>query len=119
VSEEKQILLNVRKDEQSASTTALFSNFLQISRVATEVQFEFIFVDINEVATTLQKAKESDPGQIHPVIGRTVAKVVLPGLSLMQAKEHIYAIFAAIEKELGKLPDAKEVQHGSGRVVAG
>lgn len=119
MSEDRVVLLNLKKDEHSVSTPALFSNFVQISRVATEVQFEFVFVDINDLATTLKTAKESEGGQEHSVFGRTIAKVVLPALSFMQVREHINALFKAIEQELGKLPDAKEVDHGSGRVVAG
>jgi len=118
VSEDRIVTLNLKKDEESASISAIFSNFLQISRVATEVQFEFVFVDIDDVARTLQKAKESDPGQQHTLNGRTVAKIVLPALSFIQVKDHVNGLFKAIEDELGKLPAAKEVQHGDSRVVA-
>ena len=119
MSEERLVTLTLKKDEQSASTPALFSNFLQVSRAATEVQLEFIFVDVNEVAVTLQKAKESKGSQEYSVHGRTVAKLVVPALSFLQVKDHINEIFGAIERELGKLPGTKEVQHGSDRVVTG
>lgn len=118
VPEQHVVLLTVKKDEHSALTPALFSNFLQISRVATEVQFEFVFVDVSDLAQALQKAKESEPGKDCVVHGRTVAKVVLPALNFMQVKEHIYGILNAVEQELGKLPDSKEVQDGGGSVVA-
>ncbi len=118
MAEQSSIVLQVGRDERFPPVLAAFANFVQISRVATEVQFEFLFVDINQLALTVQKAKESPTQEPEKLSGLTVAKVVLPGLSFMQVREHVNQIFDAIEKDLGKLPDAKEVQHGSGRVVS-
>jgi hypothetical protein len=113
VSEQQIILLNIGRDEKTPLVYPSFSNFLQVSRVATEVQFDFLFVDVNEIAVTIQKAKES-PGEGPPKLsGVLVARVVLPALNFVQMRDHINGIFDAIEKELGKLPTAKEVQHGN------
>lgn len=112
------ITLEVKSDDRFGPVSPDFSNFLQISRVATEIQFEFLFVDISQVALAIQKAKESSSTEPEKLSGLTVAKVVLPALSFIQVKDHINRIFEAIEKEIGKLPDAKEVQHGDSRVVS-
>lgn len=112
--EQKTVSLQVERDDKP--TFAVFSNFLQIARVATDVQFEFLFVDIQQVATALQKARASDEAP-EKLSGVTVAKVVMPALSLMQVKDHLNSILDAIEKELGKLPDAREVHDGSSSVV--
>ncbi len=118
MSDEHRIILEVKTEDRVAPAFPAFSNFLQVSRVATEVQFEFLFVDINQLALTVQKAKESSAEAPQKVSGLTVAKVILPALNFMQVRDHINGIFESIEKELGKLPDVKEVQHGSGRVVS-
>lgn len=118
MSEERRIVLEVKSDERLPPVRPAFSNFLQVSRVATEVQFEFLFVDINQIALIIQRARDSSAQEPEKLAGLTVAKVVLPALSFMQVREHINQIFEAIEKELGKLPDAKEAQHGSARIVS-
>jgi hypothetical protein len=110
-------MLEVRTDDRLPSLPAAFGNFLQISRLATEVQFEFLFVDINTIAVAIEKAKKSPEEESVKVLGTPVAKVVVPALSLMQVKEHIVQMFDVIEKEIGRLPDAKEAHHGSGRVI--
>lgn len=116
--EQQIILLDVGRDEKSMRVYPGFANFLQVSRVATEVQLEFLFVDVNQLALTLQKAKEGSTEEPHKVSGLSVAKVVMPALNFVQQREHINAIFDAIEKELGKIPSGKEVQHGVSPVIA-
>lgn len=116
--EERNIILEVKTDDRLAPEFPAFSNFLQVSRVATEVQFEFLFVDINQVAVTVEKAKELSAEGPQKLSGLTVAKVILPALSFMQLRDHLSRIFDSIEKDLGKLPDVKEVQHGSAHVVS-
>lgn len=113
VSDEPRIVLDVR-GTGTEQTPAMFSNFLSVSRVATEVQFEFVFVDVNQIATALMKTKETGATE-EPlkISGLTVAKVVVPALSFMQVREHLNNIFDAIEHDLGKLP---EVPHGGNRV---
>lgn len=108
MTEEARILLEVKSDERFTPLTPVFSNFVQISRVATDVQFEFLFVDINTVATSLQKAGESSEGEPIRVQGMPVAKLVMPALSFIQVKDHLNHLFEDIEKAFGKLPRAKE-----------
>jgi hypothetical protein len=114
VSEQPTILLNVSRDDKSLRNYPAFSNFVQVSRVATEVQLEFLFVDISQLASVLIKAKEAPGGEPCQLSGLSVAKVVMPALNFVQIKDHMNEIFDAIEKELGKVPSAKEVKHGSG-----
>lgn len=94
-------IINLKVKSADPSLPAAFSNFIAISRVATEVQFEFIFVDINEVANTLQKPQDS--GEPSVLSGRTVAKVVVPALSVVQLRDHIAKLMEAIEKDFGEM----------------
>ena len=110
-------MLEVRGDERLPPLPAVFSNFVQVARVATEIQFDFLFVDLNSVASTIEKAKQSPQQESAQLYGTPIAKVVVPALSLMQIREHMNHIFDAIEKELGKLPDAKETQHGDNSAI--
>ena len=93
----------IRLEVKSADPTlpAAFSNFIAVSRVATEVQFEFIFVDISEVASIIEgKQDKTDPAKMK---GRTVAKVVVPALSVVQLKGHLAKMIEAIEEEFGEV----------------
>jgi hypothetical protein len=118
VSEQQIILLDVGKDEKSIRIYPSFANFMQVSRVATEVQLEFLFVDVGQLALTLQKAKECPTEEPQKMLGLSVAKVVMPALNFVQQREHINQIFDAIEKELGKVPSGKEAQHGTATIAA-
>lgn len=95
---------------------ALFSNFLAISRVGTEVQFEFVFLDLNHLAVELEKAKVEKADTPLTMMGKTVAKVVMPAASFIQLKEHINVLFKAIEEILAKAP---EVDHERARSSSG
>lgn len=117
MSDPRKITLEVNSDERLAPLRPSFSNFVQISRVATEVQFEFLFVDINHVALSIEKARSSSEKEPVRLSGVPIAKVVVPALNLIQLREHINQMFDAIERELGSGSTAKEAQHGSGRTA--
>jgi len=50
-----------------------FSNFVAISRVGGEVQCEFIFADINQLANIIRDKQQS--GEAVEITGKTVAKI--------------------------------------------
>ena len=93
---------------------AFFSNFLSVSRVGTEVQFEFVFLDLNHLAVTLNKLKQSDAEQSPIVQGKTVAKVVMPAVSFIQIKEQLDSIFAALKEALPKVPEVENELRNTG-----
>ena len=74
------------------SAPALYSNFLAVARVGTEVQFEFIFLDLNQIAKMLVDVKAA-PSEAPVVQGKTVAK-------LSHACGFLHATEGAIRKGL-------------------
>jgi hypothetical protein len=95
---------------------AVFSNFVGISRVGGDVQFEFIFLDINQLAI-LVEAQKAAPSEVPPLLtGKTVAKVVMPAEAFLQLKEHINGLMSAIEGLLAHSLEAKDERNviGSG-----
>ena len=110
-------IFSVKGQDPREAGPALFSNFLAISRLGTELQFEFVFLDLNQLATVLkdekeQKVKEGETGSPTTIVGRTVAKVVMPAVSFVQLREHINGLFDAIEKDLR---ESSEAEHGRSR----
>lgn len=108
-------LFQVRGDAPSEAAPALFCNFLAISRVATEVQFEFIFLDLNQVATTLNQLKGVEATSAPVIQGRTVVKVVMPAVSFMQLEEQFATILNAL-KEMMEKKEADNELHSHRRV---
>jgi hypothetical protein len=53
VSEKAILNFRVAGEAQSAGPPALFSNFVAVSQVGTEVQFEFVFLNLNVLATMI------------------------------------------------------------------
>jgi hypothetical protein len=100
VSEHKTIVnFQVKGEGPSGPAPALFSNFLAVSQVGTEVQFEFVFLDLNVLAEMLEKAK-TEASTTRPTIdGKTVAKVVMPAAVFAQMKEHFDKILSALAQE--------------------
>jgi len=111
VSTEKQKILNFHVKGQGPldATAALYANFVAISRVATDVQFEFVFLDLNQVAVLLEQIKNSENPSMPELEGKTVAKLVMPAASVLQLREHFQKICDAIEENIEKQP---EVQNG-------
>jgi len=109
VSEKEQRRLNikVRGEEPVDAVAALYSNFLAVSRVGTDVQFEFVFLDLNKVALTMEHLKRTEQTEAPELQGKTVAKVVMPAATVLQLKEHFETIFRALEETMRKQPEAK------------
>ena len=99
---EGSLLINVKPEDPLKAMSPVYSNFLAVSRVAGEVQFEFVFLDLNVIANILEsvgkeKAEENEEKKLI-YSGKTVSKVVMPADSFLQVKEHLLKIFDAIEK---------------------
>jgi len=114
----EQLTVQVKGEEPLSAPPALFSNFLGISRVALDVQFEFIFLDLNQLAQILQQqpGKDKTGAPIGPVEGQTVAKVIMPAAAFVQLKEHISRLMLDIEKNLAQLDGAvneNKTKHGA------
>ena len=107
MSNSPKVMFQIRGQDPLQADPALYSNFVAISRVGTDVQFEFVFLDLNYVAHLIEsnkmKLKTSDPDPEQDlVMGKTVAKIVMPAASFIQIKEHVEKLFGAIEEILAK-----------------
>lgn len=100
--------LQVRGEDALEACKAVFSNFLAISRVGTEVQFEFVFLDLNVVANILQAVAKAESKTVPEIVGKTAAKIVMPAASVLQIKEHFLKLLEDIEAEIsGKKKEAQ------------
>ena len=95
----------VSGEDPKVGAAPIFSNFVGISQVGTEVQFEFIFLDINLVAQLLEAKKRARPSEEitaeeNPVevVGKTVAKIVMPAAAFLQLKDHLMGMFERYER---------------------
>jgi len=105
VSVSEQKILNFRVSGQAPvdAVPALYSNFLAVSQVGTDVQFEFIFLDLNLVAGVLKQLKEVENPSIPELQGKTVSKLVMPAANFVQLREHFENLFRTLE---GVVPKA-------------
>jgi hypothetical protein len=109
VSEKTILNFQVKGEVPRTAVPALFSNFLAVSQVGTEVQFEFVFLDLNVLATTIEQMKAAG-ATVPPIVeGKTAAKVVMPAAVFVQMKEHFDRIFNALAQEgiVPKVPEDK------------
>jgi hypothetical protein len=90
--------VKIKGQGEFAADPPLFSNFVAISRAAREVQFEFVFLDLNYIAQLLQTARAGGLKEIPEVEGQTVAKIVMPAAVFLQLREHLNKMFDDIEK---------------------
>jgi hypothetical protein len=109
VSADEQKILNfrVRGEDPVQAVSALYSNFLAVSQVGTDVQFEFIFLDLNLVASVLEQLKKAEQPSVPDLQGKTVAKVVMPAATFVQLRDHFETLFRALEGVIPKAPEAK------------
>jgi hypothetical protein len=98
--EEKQFKVNIRGENPLDAQAPLYSNFLGISRLGTDVQLEFVYVDINQLALITEAMKRSTASGPQDIAGKTVAKIVMPGANFVQLQEHLNMIFKALKEEL-------------------
>jgi hypothetical protein len=103
VTDLKALSVNVTGEPPLNAAPPTYSNFLGVSRLGNDVQFEFIFVDINFLAGMVEAAKkEPQTAEPTPVKGQTVAKMVMPAQSFLQLQSHFEKLFADIKSELEK-----------------
>ncbi len=110
MSEQKVVNFKVKGEPPVQAVPALYSNFLAVSRVGTDVQFEFVFLDLNQMAVMLEQFKTADVTVAPEVEGKTVAKVVMPAVTFVQLQEQLEKIFAALKAELPKVPEVANEQ---------
>jgi len=110
------VMIQVRGEDPIAAPPALFSNFLGIARVGMDVQFEFVFLDLNKVAQVIQSGQGSETES--PVNGKTVAKIIMPATAFVQMKDHIVKIMADIEKNLAQLEEKKNARTNDRRATS-
>ena len=99
---EKILNFKIRGEEPVQAEPALYSNFLAISRVANDVQFEFVFLDLNQVAALMDQLKSVENPPVPELQGKTVAKVVMPAAHVLQLREQFGKICDAIEENVKK-----------------
>jgi hypothetical protein len=107
VSEKGILNFQVKGEPQGGGIPALFSNFVAVSQVGTEVQFEFVFLDLNLLAGLIEQSKIGGLTTVPTLDGKTVARVVMPAAVFAQMKEHFDKIFSALAQE-GISPKAAE-----------
>jgi hypothetical protein len=110
------LMVKVQGEPPMEAPPALYSNFLGIARVATDVQFEFIFLDLNQVAQIIQAGQgaAADPA---PVTGQTVAKIIMPAAAFVQLKDHIMQLMSDIEKNLATPEENKNARTNDRRAT--
>ncbi|HZP32840.1 MAG TPA: hypothetical protein VFB23_05690 [Candidatus Acidoferrales bacterium] len=101
--------IQVQGEDPLSAVPPLFSNFLAISRAGTDVQFEFIFLDINQIASMFKE----NAVPTGPISGKTVSKVVMPAASVLQLKDHLVTLLQAIETDQARKAEDQNV--GSSR----
>lgn len=104
--EQKIVNFKVKGDLAAGTVPALYSNFLAVSQVGNEIQFEFIFLDLNQVAMLMEQLKATNATVSQELDGKTVAKIIMPAATLVQLREHFEKIFEALKNVV---PNASEV----------
>jgi hypothetical protein len=89
----------VFQDPTTVTVPTLFANHLAVSRAGTEIQFEFVAVDINVLATKMEAHQSQGLEEPIEITGKTVAKIVVPLHVFVQLEGHLGQIFSAIRHE--------------------
>jgi hypothetical protein len=90
----------ITEDPTKSSVPTLFSNHVAVARAGTEVQFEFVAMDINVLAIKMAEYQsvEAPSGPIE-IAGKTVSKIVVPLYVFMQLEQHLQTIFSAVKQD--------------------
>jgi hypothetical protein len=113
VSDQKTLNFRVKGQDPLKAGPPLYGNFLACSQVGTDVEFEFIFLDLNQVAHLIQELKASEVTFVPEVEGKTVVKVVMPAASFVQLREQFDKIFAALQGMAPAVPEVDNEQRNS------
>jgi len=100
--------LTIIGDDPRAAVAPLFANFIAISNVGNEVQLEFIFADINTLATQIEQVKRGEIPADLKMQGKTISKIVVPAASFVQLKNHLSGIFEKLERAANEKQRGKE-----------
>lgn len=101
------------EDPREVSVPTLFANHVAISQAGTEVQFEFVAIDLNSIATKLTEVTENDSAGPAEIVGKTVAKVVVPLHVFVQLEGHLQGIFQRVKNEFTPPEDEAADEHSS------
>jgi hypothetical protein len=105
------LMIQVRGQEPLSADAPVYSNFLAVSRVGADVEFEFVFLDFNAIAKILEESMKGGANSTPaPIEGKTVAKVIVPGLSLIQIREHLNFILNEVEKAMKDVKSKSEME---------
>ena len=115
---DKVINFSVQGQPPLEAAAALFSNFLAVSRLGTEIQFEFVFLDLNQMALAVEQFKAAGITASPVVQGKTVAKLVMPAAAFAQLKEQFEKIFEAIEQLVPNAPEEQNDRRNSNSTLA-
>ncbi len=111
------MLIQVRGEDPITAPPALFSNFLGICRVASDVQFEFVFLDLNQVVQIISAGQDKASTTPSPIRGQTVAKIIMPATAFVQLKDLLVKLMADIEKDIGQLGEAQNASANDRRAT--
>lgn len=111
------VTIHVQGQGAMYSDPPTYSNYLAVARVGADVQFEFIFLDFNTIAQILDQSKKGVALTL-PVEGRTVAKIIVSGVNLIQIRNHLNFILDETEKAVKgvKTKNGMEAQNDSNNV---
>jgi hypothetical protein len=115
VSAKSPIEIRVQGESHKDAPPALYSNFLGVSRVAMDVQLEFVFLDLNQLAQIIQS--RTGESESAPVVGQTVAKIIMPAAAFAQLKDHILQVMTDIEKNLAQLKEVTDANTNDRRAT--
>jgi hypothetical protein len=105
--------ITVTADENRNSVAPLFANFLMVSSVGSDVQFEFLFVDLADLAGHIDKAKHGGGAKDFSCVGKTVSKTIVPAASFVQLKTHLAQMFERLEAQLNEQATGKKTAQES------
>jgi hypothetical protein len=105
--------ITVTADEKRNTIVPSFANFLTVSSVGSDVQFEFMFVDLSDLAAHIDKAKQGG-GTDFTCMGKTVSKLIVPAASFVQLKNHLAQMFERLEAQLNDQTTGKKTAQESG-----
>jgi len=94
--------VTVTADENRLSVVPAFANFLQVSSVGNDVQLEFMFVDLSDLAGQIDKAKKEEGSKDFSCSARTVSKMIMPAASFVQLKDHLAHMFENLEAQFNE-----------------
>jgi hypothetical protein len=115
MAERKQLQFKVVGEDPRSAVAPMFCNFVGISHVGREVQLEFIFLDINQIAQHMESDKSTPPAVDAPTFeGKTVAKVVIPSWAFLQLKGHMLGVFEKVEIEESRSTEEKGQERAYG-----